>query len=292
MVGGSIGAKAGPWQPRLGSGKTLREYSKPPERSRRDDAVEKARSAAGAELESLVYHGSRDVLEALLANPRLGEQQLIILLSRKDLPREIAVAIAQNRDWMKSYSLKLAALRQPRLPRHLAIPLLKFIYPFDLLQICSTPGIAPDLKRFVEDSILAHREGLAAGQRITMARRGLQRIAGGLLQDPDPRVIAAALDNPALTEQAVATALLSDASSPELTEAVANHSRWSKRRQVRLALVRSKHLSLARFASILPELSLGDLKDFAADPRVASNLRAYVAQMVRKRSARSRQKEV
>ena len=258
----------------------------------RDDAVGKARSASGAELENLLYHGSGDVLEALLANPQLGEQQLIILLSRKDLPREIVIAIAQNRNWMNSYTLKLAALRQPRLPRHLAIPLLKFVYPFDLLQICSTPGIAPDLKRFVEDSILAHREGLATGQRIAMARRGLERIAGGLLQDTDARVIAAALDNPALTEQAVAQALLSDTSSPELTERVANHPRWPTRRPVRLALVRSKHLSLARFASILPELSLGDLKDFAADPRVASNLRAYVAQVVRKRSARGQQKEV
>ena len=270
----------------------MREDSKSPERSRRDDAVEKARSASGTELESLLYHGSPDVLDALLTNPHLGEQQLTVLLSRKDLPREIVIAIAQNRDWMKSYSLRLAMLKQPHLPRHLAIPLLKFIYPFDLLQICSMPGIAPDLKRFVEDSILAHREGLAIGQRITMARRGLERIAGGLLQDPELRVIEAALDNPALTEQAVAAALLSDVSSPKLTEAVSNHSRWSRQRPVRLALVRSKHLSLARFASMLAELSLGDLKDFAADPRVATNLRAYVAQIARKRSARSQQKEV
>jgi hypothetical protein len=256
------------------------------------ETVETARTAQGPQLDTLLYHRSRDVLEALLANPRLGEQHLAILLSRKDLPREIVIAIAQNREWMKSYSLKLAVLKQPRLPRHLSLPLLRFLYPFDLLQISTTPGISPDLKRLVEDSILAHREGLATGQRIALARRGLQQVAGALLQDPDRRVIAAALDNPALTELAVAAALLADEGRAELTEAVAAHWRWSARRPVRLALLRSKHLSLARFASMLPELSLGDLKDFAEDPRVASNLRAYVAKLVRKRSARNKQKEV
>lgn len=256
------------------------------------ETLEKARTAQGAQLENLLYHRSPEVVAALLENPRLGEQQLVILLTRKDLAREVVTTIAQNRAWMKSYLLKLAVLKHPRTPRHLAMPLLKFVYPFDLLEIAAATGIAADLKRLVEDTLLAQRESLATGQRLSLARRGKHRIASGFLNDSDRRVIDAALSNPALTEQAVAAALVADRAGHELTDAVAAHRSWPSRRGVKLALLRSKHLSLARFASILPELALGDLTDLAGDPRLAPNLRHYVSQLVKTRKARGKKRGV
>ncbi|MBI3933498.1 MAG: hypothetical protein HY316_02320 [Acidobacteria bacterium] len=256
------------------------------------EIIERARTAQGPQLENLLYHRSREVLEALLENPRLGEQHLMILVARKDLSREVVAVIAQNQEWMKSYPLKAAILRHPRTPRHLALRLLKFIYPFDLLEIAATPGIAPDLKRLLEDTLLSQREGMATGQRLSLARRGTTRLAGGLLNDPDARVVRAALDNPALTEQSVASALMAGKTAAELTAAASEHPRWSSRRGVKLALLRSGHLSLARFAAILPQLPLGDLNDLAEDPRVAPNLRSYVAKMVEMRKTRSKKKGV
>src|SRR3972149_1551400 len=111
------------------------------------EETHQARTAGGAVLENLLYHRSREVLEALLENPRLGEKHLAILLARRDLPREIVTRIAQNREWMKSYPLKLAVVKHPRAPRYLAIPLLKFLYLFDLLKVAMTPGVPAELKR-------------------------------------------------------------------------------------------------------------------------------------------------
>jgi hypothetical protein len=254
--------------------------------------VEQARCAWGVELETFLYHRALEVLTAVLENPRLGEQHLTVLLARKDLPREIVIRIAENKEWMRSYPLKTAVLKHPRTPRRLALPLLKFIYPFDLLEIAAAPGVAADLKRGVEDALLAQREGLALGQRLTLARRGTHRICCGLLADSDGRVLRAALDNPSLTEPAVAAALVVDKASSELTLLVAEHQRWSARRGIKLALLRSKHLSLARFAAILPELSVSDLTDLAEDPRMAPNLRAYAARVVSKRRTQAEQKDV
>lgn len=252
------------------------------------ETIERARTAQGSQLENLLYHGSREVQAALLENPRLREQHLTILLARRDLAREIVVVIAQNQQWMKSYPLRVAVLRHPKTPRHLALRLLKFIYPFDLLEIGVAPGVAPDLKRLMEDTLLSQREGMASGQRLSLARRGSSRIAAGLLNDSDGRVIRAALDNPALTEQSVAAALVVDKAAEELPVAVMQHSRWSQRRGVRLALLRNKHLSLARFAALLPEVSLGELTDLVEDSRVAPNIRSYVAKMIRRRKAASK----
>jgi hypothetical protein len=254
--------------------------------------IERARTARGLQLENLLHHRSREVLDALLENPGLAEQHLKIMLARRDLPREVVAVIVQNQQWMKSYPLKVAVLRHPKTPRHLALRLLKFIYPFDLMEIGAAPGVAPDLKRLMEDTLLSQREGMATGQRLSLARRGSARIAAGLPNDSDGRVIRAALDNPALTEPSVAAALLVDKSAAELAVAVMEHSRWSRRRGVKLALLRSKHLSLARFAALLPEVSLGELNELIQDPRLAPNIRAYLARLVQRRRTGAATKEV
>ena len=165
--------------------------------------------------------------------------------------------------------------------------MLKFLHLFDLLGVAATPAVPAELKRIAEDTILYQLEGIALGQRLSLARRGSLRIAAGLLTDPNPQVIGAALSNPTLTEHAVAMALLLEKSSRDLTESVLRHSRWSTRYNVKLALLRNKHLSLARLMGILPDLSAVDLADLVSDPRVAGNVRAYVANMVKTRGLSS-----
>lgn len=247
------------------------------------ETIQQARTASGSRLETFLYHRSSEVLEALLENPQLGEQHVRIWLQRKDLPRAIVTRIAQNQEWMRSYPLKLAVVKHPRTPRHVAFQLLKWLYLFDLVGVATDPGVPAELKRVAEEHVLAQREGIALGQRLTMARRCSTRIAAGLLTDPDRRVIEAALSNPALTEPAVAAALHLEKASPELTEAVVEHSQWSSRHAVKLALLRSRHLSLGRLMGILAELPRGDLSDLIADPHVAPKIRAYVARMMRAR---------
>jgi hypothetical protein len=255
----------------------------------REEAA-RARTADRTLLENLLFHPSREVLEALLENPRVGEKHLAILLSRRDLARDIVARIAQNREWMKSYPLKLAVIKHPRTPRHLALPLLKFVYLFDLLAVAATPGVPSDLRKLAEDAILLQREGLALGQRISLARCGSPRIAGGLLGDSDRRVIEAALGNPAMTEYAVTRALLDREASPHLAAAVLEHERWFVCYSVKLALLRGQHLSLARVMALLPELARPDLADLAEDPRVREEVRRYVAKLLQRRPAGSRKK--
>lgn len=256
------------------------------------EEARRARTADRSLIGTLLHHRSREVLEALLENPRLGEKQVAILLSRRDLAREVVARIAENREWMKSYPLKLAVVRHPRTPRHLALPLLKYLYLFDLLAVAATAGVPAELKRQAEEAILLQREGLALGQRLSLARRGSNRIAAGLLLDPDRRVIDAALLNPAMTEHAVTRGLLDHRSHPALTSAIVEHERWAARYGVKLALLRAQHVSLGRVMSILPELARADLNDLAEDPRVRAEIRAYVAKLIQTRRARGAKKSL
>jgi hypothetical protein len=251
----------------------------------------RARTADRSLIETLLHHRSREVLEALLENPRFGEKQVAILLSRRDLAREIVARIAENRQWMKSYPLKLAVVRHPRTPRHLSLPLLKYLYLFDLLAVATATGTPAELKRQAEEAILLQREGLALGQRLSLARRGSNRIAAGLLLDADRRVVDAALMNPAMTEHAVTRGLLDRRAQPALTEAVLEQDHWYRRYAMKLALLRAHHISLGRVMSILPELSQRDLDDVTDDPRVRGEVRLYVAKLVQSRRLRRRKKD-
>ena len=102
----------------------------------------------------------------------------------------------------------------------------------------------------------------------------------------------AALVNPAMTEHAIAAALVREKGSRELPAAVVTYPRWFARYPIKLALLRSQHLSLARVMEILPELSPSDLEDVGVDPRVAENVRGYVARMVQTRRTHPRPKKV
>jgi hypothetical protein len=55
-----------------------------------------------------------------------------------------------------------------------------------------------------------------------------------------------ALENPRLTEALVINSVLRPAASAALVHAVAQHEKWSCRREIRAALLRTEHLSLAR----------------------------------------------
>jgi hypothetical protein len=240
------------------------------------EAVRRFRSASAAELENLLFTSDEAQLAALLDNPALREPHLLVLLSRRDLPRKTINTIARNALWMRSYAMKAAVLKHPQTPRHLALPLLKHLYLFDLLGIARTPGLAADLKRMAEDAILAGIQAVAVGQKLTLARQGTARLAGGLLLDAEKRVIEAALENPAMTETLLAQALCSEKAQPCLIETVLEDSQWMMRRSVMLGLLRSRHLTLARFAALLPELTAVELTELRQDPRLPRNLRDYV----------------
>jgi hypothetical protein len=251
------------------------------------EIASQVRTADRSEFQTLLYHRSEAVLEALLEHPAFSEEHLLILLSRKDLPASIISRIARNRLWVNDYRVKLAVLQHPRTPRYIALPLLKFIYVFDLLKIAQSPAIPAELRRLAEDAVLSQKDSLALGQRRSLARQGSLRIAAGLLSDRESSVIDYALSNPRLTEHAVASALLLTDSGPELLAAVAKHPRWPARRTVRLALARSPHLTLGRVMEILASLTITELADFASDRRARIELRAYAARMIASRTRRT-----
>ena len=245
--------------------------------------VERARTAAGEELSSLIYHPAAVVLAALLDNPAFDEAKLGLLLARKDIPGEILEEIGARKALMKSYAVKKTLLFHPKAPRLVALRLLKDLYLMDLVQFALSPAVSAELKRYAEEQVVARMPQLPLGQKITLARRGPARVAGALVAEGHQNVLPIALDNPYLTEAQVLKALARDKVSTNVVQALARHAKWSQFYNVRLALVRHPASPISIVLGFLPELTVNDLRELAAPGIVAENLRKYLQAEVRRR---------
>jgi hypothetical protein len=247
-----------------------------------------ARTAMGGDLAALVYHPAPQVLAALLDNPALDEATLCLLLARKDLPTETLEDIGTRKNLLKSYSVKRALLFHPRVPRLVAMRLLRDIYLMDLVQFTLSPAVSAELKRLAENQIIARLPQLPLGQRIALARRGPTHVAGALVAEGHPNVLPVALDNPFLTEAQVLKALALEKTSFRIVQAVATHRKWSQTYNVRLALVRNPSAPLATVLAYLPHLTVSDLRELAAPGIVPENLRRYLQSEVQRRMRASK----
>ena len=163
------------------------------------ESIGRASQCAVEEM-ALFLHASEPVLRALLTNPHFGEREALLLLNRRDLPSSIVQELSGLRTIFGSYAVKRALTTHPGTPLRVAVAQLKFLYLFDLVSVCAQAGVRPEVKRASEELILVQAPKLAAGQRITLARRGSARLAVSLLQGENIQIIQAVLDNPYLTE--------------------------------------------------------------------------------------------
>ncbi len=248
---------------------------------------ERARTAAGEELASLLHHHSPDVLLALLDNPALDETQLCLLLDRKDLPTEILEEVARRKALLKNYRVKRALAFHPRTPRLASMRLIRELYLMDLVQLTLLPGISAELKRNAEEQLIARLPQLPLGQKVTLSRRGTARVAGALLAEGHAQVLSVVLDNPQLTEAQVLKALSRDRLPLGVIQAIAQHRKWSHTYNVRLALVRHRSSTLSTILAYLPELTVSDLRELAAPGIVSENLRKYLLAEIQQRIRKS-----
>jgi len=232
--------------------------------------------SARAEIERLFNETAKDVLLGLARNPHLQERDLLRLLERKDLAHEVVLELAHHKAVRRSYTVQLALVRHPKTPRQVSLPLMKFLYLFDLLRVAQTPAVPADVKMVAEETILKKIAGMPRGQRTSLARRGTGRLAASLLLDPDPELIRSALDNPYLTEAYLLKVLSREGLPPEVVEQISQHQRWSHHYYLRLALIRNPLTPLARVLAFLPDLAVTDLREICQDHRMPEQVRKYI----------------
>jgi hypothetical protein len=118
---------------------------------------------------------------------------------------------------------------------------------------------------------------ISAGER-TAAARGTDRLVlDRLLHDRDPRVIAALLDNPRITERDVVRVGAMRPTSATILSSIAAHPRWGMRYRVRKTLAFNPASPFPLAASLLPTLLRQHLVEMATSHVLSAELREEVA---------------
>jgi hypothetical protein len=248
-----------------------------------DEKLERARSASGDELKALVHEPDEDLLAALLENPNFGETHAILLLDRLDLTSRILSAVAAAGKWSSSEAVRLGLARHPHTPKRIALAAVRQLYLFDLVRLSLLPSAPADIKRVAEELIVSRVPHLPVGQKLTLARRGPPRAAGALLAEGHPQAVKLALDNPLLTESQVLKVLAKPGVPQRVVAAIAQHAKWSRQYNVRMALVRNLQTPLPSLLAFLPDLTVRDLKEIEGLEEVSAERRKYIQQELARR---------
>lgn len=240
------------------------------------------------------------------ADPAFTEDLALALLKRADLPPEVLEQIAKNANALKSRKVKIALVSHPHTPRHVSVPLARQFYTFDLMKVALSPSVPADVKVAVDNVLISRLRTVTLGERLTLARRASGRVAAALLLDVesgdgkiadrktidgktivgktiaaktvarDTRVMQAALENPRLTEALVIKSVLGRAAGAALVHAVARHAKWARRKEIRAALLRTGHLSLARALEFSREIPAPLLQEVLASSRLPAPIKAQL----------------
>ncbi len=203
----------------------------------------------------------------------MGAGEAVEALRNPYLSAEGARAIAERSHLVSAYEVRRALALSPRAPEVVALNLVVGLHWADLLAVSLEVRVRPSVRRAAELALLTRLPRLAVGEKIAIARRGGAGVIAALRSDPTPRVIAALLENPRLTEGLLGPALASDRALPALLAAVAANPRWGARHDLRLLICRNPRTPVAVALPLLPALRKDELRGLAGDSRLATPLR-------------------
>jgi hypothetical protein len=216
--------------------------------------------------------------EELLALVRASAAELSPLAARQALLNpfihaEVIEVLAGQARLLAWYEVKRDLVRCRATPEVLAMRLVAALYWVDLMTIGLDTRLHPRLRRAADQHLLARLPGLSVGEKVSLARRAGPAILAQLRHDPTPRVIAALLDNPRLTEGTLAPLVHRESTPGPVLELIAADRRWGSRYPLRLALARNPATPLAAVLRLLPLLHKYDLRAVAIDPRSTEPVR-------------------
>ena len=99
--------------------------------------------------------------------------------------------------------------------------------------------------------------------------------------------MAAALQNPRLTEEGVVRALVHPESPTHLAPAVCHDAKWRVRPEVRIAALRCEFTPLAYAIDFSSKLSPVQLKDVVAQSKLSDQIKEYLLQTAARRAQRA-----
>jgi hypothetical protein len=245
--------------------------------------LHKALIGSNEELFQLVTDPAPEVLRATLKNKNLNEDHLLALLKRVDLTEDLLKAVYQYEQQNQSRQIKKALVRNPNTPGPITLALLPHLYLFELVDLCFMPGVTPDQKIAAERTIIQRLPEIEIGNKITLSRRATADVVGAILKEGDSRLTSACLNNSRLKEVSVLQFLNSGKAKADTISAIARHSKWKHRPNLKMAMLKNRNTPDVWFTLFLPKLKTGELNNLLVSRRLNPRQKKLVQGELKKR---------
>ena len=90
----------------------------------------------------LLRDSNKLVSAAVLKNPRITDGEVLFIAKNKTTSDELIRVILLNKEWVKSYAIKVALLRHPRTPINKALRFMSILTPKDLKDMAKSKDIS------------------------------------------------------------------------------------------------------------------------------------------------------
>ena len=114
---------------------------------------------------------------------------------------------------------------------------------------------------------------MATGDKITLARITAGDVLKTMRLEKDSRIINALLQNPRMTEEDILFIVNQPKTPSPILEVIAKSSKWSCRKEVKIALLRNSATPLSQAIALISGLLSTDLKMLISDQKVKLALR-------------------
>lgn len=186
-----------------------------------------------------------------------NEAEHLRRLRRPDLAASEVDRILADREARRFHSVRLALAAHRNTPRAEAISLIETLFWRGLTYLSTNALVHPDVRRAADRALQRRIPEMTLAERVDLARSVGRGTLPAVRQDPDPRVLAALLDNRLAIEADVVAVAASSRAHPDSLATVAGHPRWRRRPGVREALLGNPALpgeaAEALFADATPE---------------------------------------
>jgi len=233
-----------------------------------ESAEDAGRTAARETLRVRLASAPAEFLRGALANPSLGDEELVLLLRNRAAEPETLRRIGGDRRRTVNHVVRRLLCVHPSTPLVVARNLLPFLSWSDLAEVTRTPSSHAVLRQQAEKLLRARLGELNSGERVALARRATRGLIADLLASDDDRVLRGLLHNGRLIERDAVRIAERSTTGAALLEHLVTASTWGTRRAVRLAVLENPRTPIAVALGLLRRLDPRDLRRVATSSRV------------------------
>jgi hypothetical protein len=216
----------------------------------------------------------------LVRSEDLDDFQLLEVLRSPYCTSQIAEIVASVRERLGTQAVREALAGFPGLSNARALNMLSSLTWTSLMAVAQTPRSPPLVRRQAERKLILQVHSMTLGEKVAMARRAHRALFPALINDGDPMILSALLDNPRLVENDVVVLINTREPSAELLGEIARHRKWGQCFGVRRAVAECPSSPLPLALSVLVQLPTAEQQRLAGNEALPTRLREAAAALL------------